>query len=1668
MCRKLLCLLITLLLCAQFAIAGPYLQPSQSTPLAPEQTFVILQIEQPGRYAIQASSAQGTAIQLVDKLKGPRQIAGESGQKDGRVDAFLEAGLYKVNVFQASRVHEAGKLSLFAFSTTQTGSLQPHKLFQNTLKDRQQHTYDLIIKQRRTVLIEAAGRNLVDMRLWENADWLINHKATLQTSEPISGQRLTTAHLVADLNPGHYQLKLYGGNAHVWSQNTAQHPVYLRMGIPTLPTNHQQQLTTSPFGVDRWLVPRNATYFNLSLPEAADASLTLSPFKRQQAYQQHGRVYTLARKQKVSTLRQQHHSQTPYTLVSVRQQPGQAFRLQHFQKNAPPLQNKNAHYWIGLLQENQTGAEPPLTSVIFEQYNKRVKIVDTRMIELSRKQGFKTQFNVDQPSQKNPSGTSVELFIHIKKAGKYLLIGSGPEADYALEPLLYKQNHKIKQRQWQNTHGIELATGHYILHIRPKQGGVLKLTLQPRNPQQFQTQIPSYYAKQYLHKRKRYTIRFNETRKQRGIIQKQWPLTLDQPLLVMQPNQAINMTVQTDQVGRLVAQADGKVISVLVNGKKRKTIQPGKHRIQITVPMQTAALQVRFEPTIKPAPAIQKTVMPHLSTETPVFFDLNRQQRRSFDLDIQQAGVYRIESTGLLAIKGNIRTPMIPSLWQGNKNGIGRNFLLQRYLPMGHYQLTVETQGLSQGHLGVQLSANPLKRVTLGLSQTHRSTLAAGEGIVYAFTITEADEYDITVNGLNRQYPLRLEDHEGWPLRITQNNTFKIKLQPGQYRLFAAPQAVENRILAHIAQKLASPTFKGHGPHTVSLNQSFQHRWLEPDNAAERTPDQWAFTLNAATTLNVHLDDTMTASLTGDALTTPMILPRHWKGALAPGRYTLHTQAARKNNRLDYTFKLESSDILPGQYQHITLPGEASLSIAQTGWYQISSEGDTDVQATLYDSHGQVVAHNDDRKDDWNFLISTGLSAGKYTLKLTSNQPTPAHTASQSARVNVHQIQTVTQAPLTSGQTFTLPVDGQTHVFPLQTVDDTELLVVHIEGAPSVQLRLEQRQGKQWHTISQVAGTAPLLAYVVDPTSTQKYRLSLWSDTQRSTSVQVTYHALKKTALTSTGSLHTGLSLAPITPNLSASRITLPHPPVTHQFEQTTHPVWWADTKQRAAHRMTQHTLPVQSDVFWLLQSGPTETLRAQPIQLANDSQQTIWVEQSAHFQVSHSDAAYQVITATSPITQPALSGAMALQNKTALTLLPKGSDINVQVWRPFVTQASPTAIQLHTHNISATPDADTLLYGPQTLTAPPKQATRYPLPEGTQQLSLALAAQTAVALVHNTIIQRVFWAHQHTQQVELTTNADHLVLLNLSASNPAQNHVTLMPATPWTLTADRLLHRRFNTPAELHLAVKLTTRTSAYVHFRGPVEQARFVGDNGHIIQGQSPLHITQSGTLQFTHDTGLFATWLTDHASPMRPVQAAITPSSAITTLSGQQMAFHLKRTAAHWVYLQTHDPLLVQIQHGEKTRTLFLPHGIQRALLLPKGDASLSLTALAGALSGAMMQRQDLAKTVQEGLNPRVLLAPGQSQWYQLHTEQPQQDIGLGLKASHESVSITLYAVTGEVLGEGIVQLHQLPKGTYFIELMAPHDLPPIRAQLATVGVIPPDGQPPETVLKTYLAH
>src|SRR5947207_2471459 len=150
-------------LAAAPSLAAPPAEPTLSRTTVPARgrQEAILTVPAFGRYAVTVASPQGTALQLVDRIAGPGQAQGTTGKTDGRLDVFLDRGEYQVVAFAPEKGSGDAQLKVRGFSERNAPEpplLVELKPVETALDDYEQRSWWLEVKERRRVILEAAGR----------------------------------------------------------------------------------------------------------------------------------------------------------------------------------------------------------------------------------------------------------------------------------------------------------------------------------------------------------------------------------------------------------------------------------------------------------------------------------------------------------------------------------------------------------------------------------------------------------------------------------------------------------------------------------------------------------------------------------------------------------------------------------------------------------------------------------------------------------------------------------------------------------------------------------------------------------------------------------------------------------------------------------------------------------------------------------------------------------------------------------------------------------------------------------------------------------------------------------------------------------------------------------------------------------------------------------------------------------------------------------------------------------------------------------------------------------------------------------------------------------------------------------------------------------------------
>jgi hypothetical protein len=152
------------------AVTAPAARLQRETLPTAGQGETLLEVLQPGRFAIRAESPTGTALQLVDMLTGPADESGAPGAADGRLDVLLDTGTYKLRTQGAENAQGDTRLTVTPFAEAAPPAiLRSGETLSAELADTQQRAFWFVVDKQRPVRVEAAGRALRDLRLWRKA-----------------------------------------------------------------------------------------------------------------------------------------------------------------------------------------------------------------------------------------------------------------------------------------------------------------------------------------------------------------------------------------------------------------------------------------------------------------------------------------------------------------------------------------------------------------------------------------------------------------------------------------------------------------------------------------------------------------------------------------------------------------------------------------------------------------------------------------------------------------------------------------------------------------------------------------------------------------------------------------------------------------------------------------------------------------------------------------------------------------------------------------------------------------------------------------------------------------------------------------------------------------------------------------------------------------------------------------------------------------------------------------------------------------------------------------------------------------------------------------------------------------------------------------------------------
>lgn len=1565
----------------------------------------ILTVPRFGRYSITVTNPQGSALQLIDRLSGPSEVAG-----NGRLDLFLDRGTYKVVVLSPDKGSGEAALSVRSFTERNPqplGLANPASL-SSDLADGQQMSWWLKLDKRETVTVEAAGRDLADLRLWRDGTWLVDATPRRAELTPRTGQPLSGLLLTADLQPGLYRLTAYGGPPLPWSSDAEAHPFHLRRGFPGLPTATRHHAVASPFGVDRFLIPGGLSHVRVELPAQGDtAVVTVSDAAAGlPEYGAAGLRRTAITRQTVPPAADLGLSTSGQPrIVSITREAGTAYVLQPMSTGMALPAKLQGRHLVSTMVAGYPDDLVDSTAVLVEDQ----KVVAAQAIQLDGRGAWRRRFNLLSP---------LSAIVQVSGAGEYVIEATGADGEYKFDPLFPPKDYR-PSRYEPAGHSWRLETGFWVLRLQPRHDGkgVASLALRP-------TALP------------------------------------DAPAL-----QERLAAVQLGPIDFDTTKHKYSLFAGTVGAPQGLIVQPATPPAPVPPPVSAT-------PKLSPDVLAAAEQFPELRPGGVQSADLGVEEEATFTLAVDEPALYRLESTGLLQTEGNLRTVARTTLARAEANGAGRNFLLQQFLREGAYQVTVATQGRTQGHLGLTLSKAPVREAGyLVEGVPARASLAAGEAIVYRLEIAEAGRYRLAAMGLTAPVAMRFEDEDAWPL-LPPGGAADLEqvLQPGTYRVVLLPPALPGRVVTLLQRVRELPEYAGHGPHDLPLGQTAANQWQE---SGPRTPDAWRFDLPAPADVTVHLSEGMTADLVLDGRThATATWKSDWRGRLPAGAWRLEARTTRPNNRFDYTLRVDAAQVLPGQTRTVKAPGSVELSLGNECLMEASSFGKDDVAGRLFDAEGRLIERADDRTDDWNFAISRRLGPGFYTLKVD-----PVGTRSAETTVSLACWDEVVEPALRLGTPLTI-ADGRLHGWPVG-VRPGELLAVAARSRDEVGLALDSRTSDGWRTLASTTGRAPWLAL---PADGGELRLRLWSISRGGSPILLTSQAVTPARL-SEKDLAKGAALSAIPgldAKLAAAAVTLEAPGLLQVAG--VEGLAWSDRPGRAATPAAD-VLASGDGRLWLVAEG-TPKLTARRVGLGGDALRFVLpADARPTLAVDGRERQLWLVRALSG--QPGIAAAprgaagdirrLALADGMAVTAATgNGADLGLSLWNAGEPDG-PLALAVRRLAFGPAGKPRDLGWGVHDLAF--AQAEDLALPAGSKQLALTLPAETAAVLARGNEVQDTLWSGGRSTSTLLDSEADRLLLLRAGPdAGPAGLALAQSLAANLRLGHGHIFKRSFAAAGMVRLTLALSAgeRASAAqgrlrLHLAGPDLAATLVERSGRVSRGGG-VAVRDDGYLDLEHGPGLVVAWLDagdDQSWPPPSIGTTSLRLPASVALSGPSVVLPVTVVSPTLVHLTVSTPVVVGLRGPGQPATLSVhPAGASLHLVAVPGTTLVGLQPAGdGVLGGGLQAAATAPQVIDEGLGPKVALAPGDARLFQF-TVKDAGPIGIGVRGSADSARCRLLDAEGRERAAGVVSMVSLEPGTYYLTVENPPGAPAVTVQPALVGKSRPDKGPPPDVRQSYL--
>jgi hypothetical protein len=884
-------LALSLFVAAQGSAQAAVTVDKDSVPAQGEQQ-VVVRVPKSGMVHLAVDSDVGVMCTLIDHQRGPFFSDGVVGKRSCNADVLLDAGLYKLLLTapgerpnkKQKQVPQA-KVRVVAFADVDAAAvLTPGRSSVVTLPVGKQVTRWLRVKGRQEIVVDVYGRTAGQVRLWRDGLWLDDIAATHEVERLVEGRPLHHTRVQAVVDAGDYALVVYGSDAVAFSVGNDDDTAVVaydaapasssRSEVFTLPLWGHFTVRAPGKGLAAWLSVEGTRSQAVELTTESVAGDGLAQRRRS------GRCTVSADQVVASCLAMVGESNQAAAVLDVKGPPGTRGRILWL----PTVGGQNDHSLIdarsdavidvgvgaaGISVVGLPGSvdAAPLGCMLdrLDDKGRFLGTVERDLSPVGLTQAWRRRFNTD--------GTTTAVWLTIEKPGVYS-ITADKNLGASCEVFRLDATGTDKQRVSEGKDGacdakVPLPAGPIEVRLYGGKPGIEDLRIGATGLAALvgtNAETPMRSACLFQPTDGvtpgRYRVRTSgaagATMHLVGALPRGMAGAAAE-VVGVDPGRVVRLTVATD-VALQVKQA-GAGLRCALDGVAlpscETTASTTAATATLTLTNESARPLLAWIGRVPPPPALSALSpwagtpprLPVVNLGSTQWFDLSGDADRSFLVDVATAGLYSIQTEGLLRTRCVVRTAVSAKLFSGDQNGRGRNCLVQSYLKPGRYLVTVSALGSSRGRAGLSLTQQVAwagGELTLGderFVSVDASVLAR-----HGFTVKKAGPVAWSVTAQSGALSCRLDDNDGWPIKAVPHECGGTDtLQPGTYTVSVLPLTVESKRALRLGEPPVAEVFAGDKSHRLTLN-TVHNAELGNDGK-----DTFTFAVTAAVDVGIRL-----------------------------------------------------------------------------------------------------------------------------------------------------------------------------------------------------------------------------------------------------------------------------------------------------------------------------------------------------------------------------------------------------------------------------------------------------------------------------------------------------------------------------------------------------------------------------------------------------------------------------------------------------------------------------------------------------------------------------------------------------------------------------------------------------------------------------------------------